>query len=153
MSDFLKALIDKIVVFKNPASLTDEQTRIIQVFLDEISMIKPSPTFLPTSDDERLKKVIDILLNDISSKQNMDYFAKISCTSTRTLSRLFVEKLGMSFSDWRIRLKLMEAVKRLGEQHPVKEIAFDLGYENTSSFIQTFKKHFGQTPRNYSWKK
>jgi AraC-like DNA-binding protein len=43
----------------------------------------------------------------------------------------------------------MEAVKQLGDNKSIKEIAYDLGYENVSSFIVTFKKHFGKTPTNY----
>lgn len=69
--------------------------------------------------------------------------------SSRNLSRLFIKELGMNFSDWRIRLKLLEAIKRLGEQQSVKEIAFDLGYESSSSFIYMFKKYLGKTPSNY----
>ena len=62
---------------------------------------------------------------------------------------LFVKELGMNFSDWRTRLKLLEAIKRLGEKQSIKEIAFDLGYETTSAFIFMFKKHLGTTPANY----
>ncbi|QDH81642.1 AraC family transcriptional regulator [Echinicola soli] len=55
----------------------------------------------------------------------------------------------MSFGDWKVRLKLMESVKLLGEKKSVKEIAFELGYGNVGSFIVTFRKHFGKTPTNY----
>ena len=60
------------------------------------------------------------------------------------LSRLFHKELGMGFGDWKMRLKLMEAVKQLGEKKSVKEISFELGHENVSSFIiiATFKKIF-----------
>ena len=48
----------------------------------------------------------------------------------------------MGFGVWKMRLKLMEAVKQLGEKKSVKEISFELGHENVSSFIATFKKIF-----------
>lgn len=122
---------------------------IVEVFLDELSNLKPSKTFLPTSEDKRIKVVLDTLINDLSSKHTIDYYADKSSVSPRTLSRLFNKELGMSFGDWRMRLKLMEAVKRLEEKKSVKEIVYGLGYENISSFIATFKKHFGKTPANY----
>ncbi|WP_111309175.1 AraC family transcriptional regulator [Confluentibacter sediminis] len=148
-SAFLKSLLEKITSFSNPSMYTEQQHRIVDVFLDELSNLKPSTTFLPTSQDQRIKLILDALMNDLSSKHTIDYYANQSFVSPRTLSRLFNKELGMSFGDWKMRLKLMEAVKQLGEKKSVKEIAFDLGYENVSSFIATFKKHFGKTPTNY----
>ncbi|MFI0430683.1 AraC family transcriptional regulator [Mariniflexile sp. HMF6888] len=151
-SDFLKSILEKIISFSNPNIFTQQQNRIIEVFLDELSDLKPSKTFLPTSQDKRIKLVLDTLMNDLSSQHTIDYYASKSFVSPRTLSRLFNKELGMSFGDWKMRLKLMEAVKQLGENKSVKEIAFDLGYENVSSFIVTFKKNFGKTPTNYLMK-
>lgn len=151
-SDFIRNLLAKITSFANPKRLTAQQNRIFEVLLDEISCLKPSATFLPTSHDERIKKVTDVLMNNIAGKYTIEYYADLSCISSRTLSRLFVKELGMSFGNWRMRLKLLEAIKQLGEKKTVKNVAYDLGYENVSSFIATFKKHFGQTPTNYAVK-
>lgn len=149
MNEFLKQLLFKIISFEKNIERTIKEEKIMEVFLDELTLIEPSNTFLPTSNNIKLKKVIDLLMNDIASKKTLDYYADISFISSRTLSRLFTKELGMSFSDWRIRLKLLEAIKRLGEKQSVKEIAFDLGYENTSAFIFMFKKNLGKTPSNY----
>ncbi|MCB4808941.1 AraC family transcriptional regulator [Tamlana sp. 62-3] len=151
-SNFLTSLLKKVISFSNPDIFTEQQNRIIEVFLDELSYLKPSKTFFPTSQDKRIKPVLDALMNDLSSKHTIDYYASKSFISPRTLSRLFNKELGMSFGDWKMKLKLMEAVKQLGNNKSVKEIAFDLGYENVSSFIVTFKKHFGKTPTNYKTK-
>ncbi len=148
-SAFLNSLLEKIISFSNPNKFTQQQKRVLEVFLDEISTLKPSTTFLPTSQDKRIKIVVDSLMNNMSSKHTIDYYANKSSVSPRTLSRLFNKELGMSFGDWKMRLKLMEAVKQLGEKKTVKEIAFGLGYENVSSFTAAFKKHFGKTPTNY----
>ena len=148
-SNFFKSLLLKIVSFSNPIEFTAEQKRITDVLLDEISVIQPTSTFLPTSDDEKIKKVTNALLNNYSGKQTIEYYADICCISSKTLSRLFIKELGMSFGDWKIRLKLLEAIKQLGEKKSITEIALNLGYENPSSFITTFKKHFGKTPSTY----
>jgi AraC-like DNA-binding protein len=148
-SNFLNSILEKITSFSNPNTLTIQQNRIVNVFLDELSQLKPSTTFLPTSQDERIKKILDHLMNDIASKHSIDYYANLLFISPRTLSRLFNKELGMSFGNWKMRLKLIEAVKQLGENKSIKEIAFNLGYENVSSFTTIFKKHFGKTPSNY----
>ncbi|MEH6657092.1 helix-turn-helix transcriptional regulator [Leeuwenhoekiella marinoflava] len=151
-SNFLNSLLEKIISFSNPNKFTQQQNRVLEVFLDEISTLEPSTTFLPTSQDKRVKIVVDDLMDNFSSKNTIDYYADKSSVSPRTLSRLFNKELGMSFGDWRMRLKLMEAIKQLGENKSVKEIAFDLGYENVSSFTAIFKKHFGKTPTSYLMK-
>lgn len=149
ISVFLKQLVFKIISFDSNQPITNSERRIMDVFLDEMALIEPSATFLPTTNHQKLKNVVQLLLNDVASKYTIDYYADISSMSSRTLSRLFIKELGMNFSDWRIRLKLLEAIKRLGEKQSVKEIAFDLGYETTSAFIFMFKKHLGKTPSNY----
>lgn len=149
ITTFFRSLLAKVVSFSNPDRLTSQQNRIFDVLLDEISSLKPSSTFLPTSHDGRIKKVTDALMIDFSSKHTIDYYANESCVSSKTLSRLFVKELGMSFGEWKMRLKLLEAVRQLGENRTIKDIAYDLGYENVSSFIATFKKYFGKTPANY----
>ena len=149
ISVFLKQLVFKIISFNIIDAVSISQKRIMDVFLDEMALIEPSATFLPTTNHQKLKKVVQLLLNDVASKYTIEYYAEISSMSSRTLSRLFIKELGMNFSDWRIRLKLLEAIKRLGEKQSVKEIAFDLGYETTSAFIFMFKKHLGKTPSNY----
>lgn len=149
ISVFLKQLMFKIISFENNENPTLPQKKIMDVFLDELSLIEPSSTFLPTSNHVKLQNIISLLMNDIASKYTIDHYAELSFMSTRTLSRLFIKELGMNFSDWRIRLKLLEAIKRLGEKQSIKEIAFDLGYETTSAFIFMFKKNLGKTPSNY----
>lgn len=149
ISVFLKQLLFKIISFENTGTISLSQGRIMDVFLDELSIITPSSTFLPTSNHIKLKKIISLLMQDINNKHKIDHYAEITSMSTRTLSRLFIKELGMNFSDWRTRLKLLEAIKRLGEKQSVKEIAFDLGYETTSAFTFMFKKNLGKTPSNY----
>lgn len=149
ISTFLKQLIFKIISFENNENPTASQKKIMDVFLDELALIQSSSTFLPTSNHTELKNILLLIMNDITCKYNIEHYANLACMSSRTLSRLFIKELGMNFSDWRIRLKLLEAIKRLGEKQPIKEIAFDLGYETTSAFIYMFKKNLGTTPSNY----
>ncbi len=149
ISIFLKELLFKIISFKTDDELMLIQERIIAVFLDEMALIVPSETFLPMSNNMKLKKIIDLLMSNKASKHTIDYYADVACVSSRTLSRLFIKELGINFSDWCIRLKLMEAIKMLGDKKSVKEIALGLGYENTSAFIYMFKKNTGKTPATF----
>ena len=69
--------------------------------------------------------------------------------SERTLARQFVRELGMSFGEWRQRLRYLAAIEALETSHSVQEIAFDLGYSSGSAFIAMFARQAGCTPEQY----
>ena len=148
-SDFLNSLLEKVTSFSNLEKFTDQQLRVVEVLLDELSGLTPTSAFLPMSKDPRVRKVTSVLMNQLGSKQSIKHYAELACVSPRTLSRLFRSELGMSFTKWRIRMKLTEAVRLLNDGKNVTEVSFALGYEEVSSFIDTFKKHFQTTPSNY----
>ena len=45
---------------------------------------------------------------------------------------------------------LQETIKRLVRGQPVTTIAFDLGYQSLSAFIEMFSKELGVSPRQYA---
>ncbi|MCW2118861.1 AraC family transcriptional regulator [Flavobacterium sp. 7A] len=149
ISILLKELLFKIILFERENIFALNQEKVVAVFLDELSLIVPSETFLPMSNHVILNKILNLLIQNMASKQGIEYYAALACVSSRTLSRIFIKELGMNFSDWCIRLKVLEAIKMLGEKQSVKEIALDLGYENTSAFIHMFKKNTGKTPATF----
>lgn len=73
--------------------------------------------------------------------------AQAVCLSPKYLSRLFLEKAGMGFIDYKLKVKMKEAQKLLKTTGmSVDQISAKLGYENTESFIRQFKKMRGTTP-------
>jgi AraC-like DNA-binding protein len=69
--------------------------------------------------------------------------------SVRTLARLFLRDTGMTFIEWRSRLRILNAIERLGSGRPVTEIAYDLGYASPSAFVAMFRKTMGVAPTQY----
>ncbi|WP_281077370.1 helix-turn-helix domain-containing protein, partial [Variovorax paradoxus] len=67
----------------------------------------------------------------------------------RTLARQCQRELGMSFGDWRQRLRFLRAIDALEAGRTVQEIAFDLGYSTASAFIAMFQREAGTTPEQY----
>ncbi len=78
----------------------------------------------------------------------MDW-GEIVGASARTLSRLFVRELNMTFDEWRRQVRLQEALYRLAQGRSVSSVAYDLGYESSSGFIEMFRKTLGRTPGQY----
>ena len=69
--------------------------------------------------------------------------------SERTLGRLFIRHLGMSFGAWRRRLRLLESIDRLGNGASVTEVAYELGYGSPSAFIAMFRENLGVPPARF----
>lgn len=70
--------------------------------------------------------------------------------SSKYLSQLFKESIGQNFIDFLIFLRMEYAKKMLRETEiSVQDIAEQVGYTNTTSFIRTFKKIVGISPGQY----
>ena len=67
-------------------------------------------------------------------------------TTERTLSRRCQTDLGLSFNEWRQRLKLVAALSMVEAGEPVQRIASELGYSNASAFIAMFRRMTGTSP-------
>jgi AraC-like DNA-binding protein len=79
----------------------------------------------------------------------MDVWAKWAGLSPRTLTRRFPTETGLTFIAWQQRARLLKAMELLAGGASVTSVAFDLGYETVSSFIDLFKGSFGTTPGQY----
>mgnify|MGYP002721722241 FL=1 len=64
----------------------------------------------------------------------------------RTLARLFRDETGLSFREWRERVRLLAALPRLERGESVTLIAGELGYESTSAFIELFQRQLHTSP-------
>jgi len=104
---------------------------------------------LPMPSDARLIPVTDALSTHPADPRSLEDWAMEVGASTRTLTRLFTAETGMTFREWRQQVRLLEALTRLGEGHPVTNVAMDLGYDSQSAFISMFKRALGKTPGKY----
>ena len=66
------------------------------------------------------------------------------------LARQFREKLGMSFSDYVVELRMQKAARLLQRSdRRIQEIAAQVGYADPSRFATHFQRHFGRTPKSF----
>ncbi|MGK6315572.1 helix-turn-helix domain-containing protein [Neorhizobium sp. DT-125] len=69
--------------------------------------------------------------------------------SERSLSRMLMAEIGMSFGRWRRQLHVILALRHLSAGQTVQAVASDLGYESASSFVTMFRKMLGKPPCRY----
>jgi AraC-like DNA-binding protein len=124
--------------------------RLMQVILDELRQAESTPLHLPMARDERVRRVIEALLADPGDNRDLEQWGRVAGASGRNLARLFVAETGLTFGIWRQRLLLQEAIKRLDQGEQVTSIAFALGYQSLSAFIEMFRKALGASPGQYA---
>ncbi|QSB44342.1 helix-turn-helix transcriptional regulator [Tsuneonella flava] len=147
-SGLLREAVARAAAWKEPP-LTQAQGHIAGVILDEIASTPEEPFGLPMPLDPRLQKIARALADDPSERRSMNAWAAWAGVAPRTLSRRFVLETGLTFTAWRQRSILLRSVEMLVEGQLVTTVAFDLGYETVSSFIDLFREHFGTTPGRY----
>lgn len=64
--------------------------------------------------------------------------------------RTFKRVTGVTPHQWLLRVRLREAARRLAaSRDPVTDIALDVGFEDLSNFMRSFRAEFGMSPRRY----
>jgi AraC-like DNA-binding protein len=150
VSPLLKELILKATEIGDGYLPDSVGWRLMQVLLDELRQAPETPLHLPMARDERAMRVIEALLKDPGDSRDLEQWGIVAGASGRTLSRIFVAETGLTFAVWRKRLQLQEAIKRLDAGQQVTRIAFDLGYQSLSAFIEMFRKEMGVSPGHYA---
>ncbi|MGO2975264.1 MAG: AraC family transcriptional regulator [Hafnia alvei] len=126
-----------------------EDIRLCRVLVDQLKRAPVHETYLPTSQDKFLAPVLRVLESCPSDNTPLSVWAQRVYTTERTLSRRCQNELGMSFSEWRQRLRFLHALPLLEQGKTVQEVALEVGYSSSSAFIVMFQRISGTTPERY----
>ncbi len=98
----------------------------------------------------KIEHVKEFLGRNASRKVSLKDAGDAVCISPKYLSRLFLEHVGVGFNEYKLKLKMKEAMGLLAQtSYNVDQVSEKLGYQNTESFIRQFKKLSGRTPSEY----
>jgi AraC-like DNA-binding protein len=147
LNDLIKAAMNHFAERRIVQPRADEDYRLAMVLLDQLRLAPRHDSYLPTSADPTLNVLIAALQANPGDRRPLSEWARFVGTTERTLSRRWREVLGLSFNEWRQRLKLVIALSQLDAGRSVHEIATELGYNNTSAFISMFRKMTGTSPQ------
>jgi AraC-like DNA-binding protein/quercetin dioxygenase-like cupin family protein len=125
------------------------EERIMNVLLDLVQTLKVTPLDLPIPRDDRLQRIFVGLTENPADNRTLEDWGKTVGATSRTLTRLFRSETGMSFTQWRQQVRILESLRMLAREEPVTTVALDLGYDSLSAFIAMFRKALGKTPGQY----
>lgn len=123
----------------------------IQAIIERIFQAKSKePQFDTSSLKGKIEKMKYLAQVNCYKKTCLNDVARMVCLSPKYLSRIFKQEAGLSFSEYRLRLKTEKAKQLLVKTNlNVNQISDKLGYENTESFIRQFKKRTEATPTEF----
>jgi len=127
------------------------QSRMIAILLDQFETLGQAPLQLKTPTDSRAMRIAALLESTPASTDSLKILARQAGASKRTIERLFKSETGVSFQQWRQRLRVIQALRLLASGESVTSVALDVGYASTSAFIAMFRREMGTTPRRI-WK-
>ena len=96
--------------------------------------------------DRQLQAAVE---NNLTYSVTVEELAFLCNMSLSTFKRRFARIYGTSPNKWLLQRRMQQAVLLLQQQAKPSEIYFQLGYENHSSFSQSFKQAYGITPREF----
>ena len=100
-----------------------------------------------TNDDLIVRQAVTSHINSNITVEELAFLCNMSLSSFK---RKFASIYGNSPNRWLLEKRMERAAKMLRQDNrKASEIYYELGYENLSSFIQSFKQIYGLTPKQY----
>ncbi|WP_237582973.1 AraC family transcriptional regulator [Photobacterium halotolerans] len=149
VSTLVKAMLDHLRLSSTVFPYSEAQSRFLAVLVDQLYGATTLGSYLPTSTDPLLSKVLSWLESAPGCTASLAELAKRVHTTERTLMRRAQRDLGISLSEWRQRLRVVRAMPLLEAGEKVENIAHDLGYASASASIAMFRRLMGVTPDEY----
>ncbi|MBC9911391.1 helix-turn-helix transcriptional regulator [Chitinophaga varians] len=98
----------------------------------------------------RVQKVMHYLNHNFDKNISLHEAAKLAAMTDVAFSRFFKARIGKTFVDTLIEIRLGHASRMLIETtHTVNEIAYKCGFNNISNFNRIFKKKKDCTPKEF----
>lgn len=127
----------------------EEHARLVGVLVDQLRALVQAPLQLPQPRDSRAREIADLLRANVSRRDALNALARDVGASRRTIERVFRSETGMTFAQWRLRLRMAEALRMLAEGVPVTTVATAVGYATPSAFGVAFRRELGTSPSRY----
>lgn len=101
-------------------------------------------------DTSRIARVLHRLEAASEEPAALADLARAAGLSRYHFLRTFKRVTGVTPHQWVLRMRLRHAAERLAtSREPVTEIALDVGFDDLSNFIRSFRSEFGVSPSRY----
>lgn len=129
---------------KDINELSEGLTKILDRFIEATFIISN------VKNNDIIYKAMNYIRNSYFNKNiTLNHVADEVGLSTSYFSKLFKDKLGMSYTDYLNKVRIAASKELLKKDIPIIEIAQTVGFNDQSYFSKVFKKVEGVSPGNY----
>lgn len=143
---FFRTLVIQILEQQKKNSSPAYLEHLLQVLFDQLKQAPAHSHYLPQSAHPILAPILEQLADPDLFNLSLQQVLYNVAVSERHVLRLSQQELQLSLSEWRNRAKIIFAINQIRQGMAIKQLAYRLGYHHSSSFIEFFKRHTGQTP-------
>jgi AraC-like DNA-binding protein len=149
VTPLLKQVVARLTSSDGTSSAPDVQRRLLLVLCDELHQPQPDFLHLPVPQDRRLQQLVGLQTSAPELNRDLSSWARKVGMSKRSISRHFHKEVGMTFGQWRQRMRILRASGMLLTGSSVTDAAVAVGYDSVSAFTKTFRLIFGQPPAQF----
>lgn len=126
------------------------QRTLLKAFLLKLIGSTSKPFTAPNINEKRVHQFISLLEKNYITERNVSFYAASLNISAKRLNQILKRKYNRTIHQIIHDRLVREAKHQLFvSKKNIKEIAFDLGFEDKSYFSRFFKKMTGQTPEAF----
>jgi AraC family transcriptional regulator len=150
LRDFSDVAVRAIAAMENASELEAIAYELAGAALRLAREVPAKPEHADPRHHRRISNVLRHLENELSSPHSIPDLASVACLSPYHFLRTFKEVTGTTPHRWLTRARLRDAARRLATGcERVTQVALDVGFEDLSNFVRSFRAEFGVSPRAY----
>jgi len=147
VTPFLRELIVEAVRIGQLRTRHRHECALRDLLILHLKTASPMPTFVTLPKEHRALAVAEAVMANPAHLKPLAALCASVGVSVRTIERVFRKDVGTDFESWRRQVRLMKAVELLVSGCSIKEVAFAIGYRQSSAFVEMFRRTFGTTPK------
>ena len=134
---------------ESPATMEEIAVAVAGAAVREAGPVRRSRT-TADAQEARIVRVLRRLESDANEPHALADLAASVGLSPYHFLRSFKRVTGVTPHQWLLRSRLREAARRLAaSRQPITDIALDVGFDDLSNFLRSFRAEFGTSPRRY----
>ncbi|MFH8349157.1 AraC family transcriptional regulator [Streptomyces sp. NPDC018045] len=146
----VSSLLRQLIAYLADDGLTESaRERAEAVVLDQLRPVSVATVLAPPPRDARARRVAHALRACPADDRTLAEWGAEVGASARTLARAFAAETGMTFGQWRTRVRLQTAMPLLAGGATVAAVACRVGYASPSAFVAAFRRVVGVPPGAY----
>ncbi|MCC4907407.1 AraC family transcriptional regulator [Microbacterium sp. cx-59] len=142
-------LRELLLANKNAELTTDVRMRIQQLIVDLFAPVRSATLDVHMPRSAELRAIAEKIAQNPADSGTSDEWGRTIGVSGRTVNRGFERETGSSLTQWRINVRMRRALIDIAAGQSVITVARNVGYTNSSTFIQLFRQATGHTPTAY----